>query len=100
MGLAILRSRNDGTKPVCDSMCVCVLVIVYVQNLRTSIVLISHGHVDHVGACIQHARARARCYPRATYYLPADRVDAMQRAKAAFQDLDGPEIPMTIGECL
>jgi ribonuclease Z len=40
-------------------------------------VFISHGHVDHIGACIIHARGKAMRGKPATYYVPSHCVDPL-----------------------
>jgi ribonuclease Z len=59
-------------------------------------VLISHGHIDHAGCCISHARGKALTSHKATYYVPAAIKDALLQAKAAFEVMDDHEIPMNI----
>ena len=59
-------------------------------------VLISHGHIDHIGSCIAHARARTLMGPPASYYVPIGIVDHLKEAKAAFERLDNACIPMKI----
>lgn len=59
-------------------------------------VLISHGHLDHAGACVLHARGRALTHQPATYYVPAVIAEPMQQVKKAFETMDDREIPMHI----
>jgi ribonuclease Z len=66
------------------------------STLSAKHVFISHGHIDHSGACISHARAKGRNSAPSTYYLPNNCVQPLLDAKAAFEQLDGHEIPMNI----
>eukprot|EP01038_Epipyxis_sp_PR26KG_P010091 gene10091-13563_t len=75
------------------------------ETLSAKIVLVSHGHMDHVGACISHARARALSASPATYYVPMHILEHLNNAKSAFEFMDGSPIPMNIvavspGDCI
>lgn len=59
-------------------------------------VFCTHGHMDHIGACVAHARARALSSSAATYYVPPGCLTGLQEAKSAFEKLDGSDIPMKI----
>lgn len=59
-------------------------------------VLISHGHVDHAGFCINHARAVSLSSGPATYFVPSVIMEPMFAAKAAFEAMNGAEIPMIL----
>jgi ribonuclease Z len=59
-------------------------------------VFISHGHLDHAGACVLHARSRALTHAPATYYIPAVIAEPMAQVKKAFEQMDDREIPMNI----
>jgi ribonuclease BN (tRNA processing enzyme) len=59
-------------------------------------VFISHGHIDHIGSCVSHARARALTHSVATYYMPENCIEPIQAVKDAFERLDGREIPMIL----
>lgn len=59
-------------------------------------VLISHGHIDHAGCCINHARGLALMYAPPTYYVPHEIVEPLTAAKAAYEAMNGAEIPMNI----
>eukprot|EP01036_Dinobryon_divergens_P026322 gene26322-34950_t len=66
------------------------------EGLNCNSVFITHGHIDHVGACISHARARAISFSPASYYVPYGVYDALLDAKLAFEKMDGAPIPMNI----
>mmetsp|Transcript_2648 Transcript_2648/g.3972 ORF Transcript_2648/g.3972 Transcript_2648/m.3972 type:complete len:299 (+) Transcript_2648:48-944(+) len=84
-----------GIGKQCDLLFDC--GIVEELNLSARHVFITHGHVDHIGACISHARARSLISRYATnYYVPHNCVEALHAAKAAFEALDQKEIPMNI----
>ncbi len=68
------------------------------QTLSAQFVFISHGHMDHAGACISHARAKALSSAPSTYYIPSAIKDAFLMAKQGFEAMDGHEIPMKIVE--
>ena len=59
-------------------------------------VFCSHGHIDHIGAIVTHARARALTHSPASYYMPLNCIAPIQAVKAAFEVLDGREIPMVL----
>jgi ribonuclease BN (tRNA processing enzyme) len=44
-------------------------------------VFISHGHVDHIGSCIIHARGKALSGKPATYYVPPHCVEPLRDAQ-------------------
>ena len=54
------------------------------------------GHVDHIGACITHARSKALRGYHSTYYVPSQCVGPLKDAQKAFSSLDGHDIPMEI----
>lgn len=62
----------------------------YCDSFRASVVLLTHGHLDHVGAIFSHARAYALQHSghSATYYVPTDLVPLLNRAKACMEALD------------
>jgi len=59
-------------------------------------IFITHGHVDHIGAIVNHARARALSYSPANYYVPGNCVESINSIKEAYQALDEHEIKMNI----
>jgi ribonuclease Z len=70
---------------VCEAECV-----------RAGFVFISHGHVDHIGACVMHARAKMLTSRQAIYYVPVESVGPLEDARIAFSKMDGKDIPMKI----
>ena len=66
------------------------------DTTSSKFVLISHGHIDHVGSCIAHARARGLGGSPATYFVPSDIVDHLSEARAAFEKLDNAPIAMKL----
>lgn len=58
--------------------------------IHASVVLLTHGHVDHVGAIFSHARAhKMSCGGSVpTYYLPKQILPLVQKAKEAMMALD------------
>lgn len=64
--------------------------------LRANKVFITHGHIDHCGSAILHARSRSLSNDPAVYYVPPSCLESMMEAKAAFEKLDGKEIRMNI----
>jgi ribonuclease Z len=66
------------------------------QTYAASHVFISHGHVDHIGALILHARARSLGTNTCKYYIPATAMEPLAQAVAAFSVLDGKEIQADI----
>jgi Predicted exonuclease of the beta-lactamase fold involved in RNA processing len=55
------------------------------ETLKAGVVLVTHGHIDHIGSCIAHARARALSKQPAVYFVPTGLVSALQQAKAALK---------------
>ena len=66
------------------------------EFVSASWVFISHGHIDHVGAAISHARARALSHGPAVYYVPEGIEGELRAALEAFSKMDGKDIPMDI----
>ena len=66
------------------------------ETILSKYVFISHGHIDHVGSCISHARARSLSGSVAEYYVPRDIVKHLDDARKAFEKLDNSAIPMKI----
>jgi ribonuclease Z len=61
------------------------------------LVVVSHGHLDHVGALAQHAARRAMLrMSEPTYVVPAVNADAVQRLFNAAGELDGHAIPRRV----
>jgi ribonuclease Z len=61
------------------------------------LVVVSHGHLDHVGALAQHAARRAMLnMTEPTYLVPATAADAVQRLFNAAGELDGHAIPRRV----
>lgn len=59
-------------------------------------VFITHGHCDHIGSTIQHARAGALSHFGSAYFVPESCLDALQTAKRGFDELDGRPIDMKL----
>ena len=55
-----------------------------------STVIVSHGHVDHVGGMFSHARAHSVAYGGSTptYYVPKPLVSKLEEARSAFSAMD------------
>ena len=55
-----------------------------------STVIVSHGHVDHVGGMFSHARAHSVAYGGSTptYYVPKPLVAKLEEARSAFSAMD------------
>lgn len=70
-------------------------VLLY-ESVSAKWVFISHGHIDHIGAAVQHARARALSHAPATYYVPEEVVEPLMRAHEAFEKLDGRKIAFQV----
>ena len=69
------------------------------ETIAAGFVFISHGHVDHIGGSVSHARNKVMTSKSAVYYVPVDNVAALEEARAAFSKLDGRDIPMNIVPC-
>ena len=61
------------------------------EAILSSIVIISHGHIDHIGAIFNHARAHVlmRGGTPATYYVPSALIPTLENARKAISNLDG-----------
>ena len=61
------------------------------------LVLVSHGHLDHVGAVVQHAARRAMMkMGESVYVVPASIAADVERMFAAAEALDGGRIPRRV----
>jgi len=61
------------------------------------VVLVSHGHLDHVGAIVQHAARRAMMnMGESVYVVPASIAADVERMFAAAEALDGGRIPRRV----
>jgi len=61
------------------------------------VVLVSHGHLDHVGAVVQHAARRAMMnMGESVYVVPASIAADVERLFAAAETLDGGPIPRRV----
>jgi ribonuclease Z len=59
-------------------------------------VLVTHGHIDHAGCCINHARALALTNKSPTYFVPSAIIEPLNTAWHAYEAMNDAEIPMTI----
>lgn len=66
------------------------------ECLSAGFVFISHGHVDHIGASIMHARGKMLTSRQSIYYVPTESVEPLHEARVAFSKMDGKNIPMNI----
>jgi ribonuclease Z len=61
------------------------------------LVLVSHGHLDHIGAIVQHAARRAMMkMGDSVYVVPASIAADVERMFAAAEALDGGRIPRRV----
>jgi ribonuclease Z len=61
------------------------------------VVLVSHGHLDHVGAIVQHAARRAMMgMEEGVYVVPAAIAPDVERLFGAAESLDGGAIPRRV----
>jgi ribonuclease BN (tRNA processing enzyme) len=67
--------------------------------LSASFVFCTHGHMDHIGGCVAHARARCLHTKSATYYVPECCKEGLLEQKSACEKMDGREIPMNVRIC-
>jgi len=60
------------------------------ESIKSSIVIISHGHIDHIGAIFSHARAHVLTMGGnpATYYVPSALVTSLEDARTAMSKMD------------
>lgn len=66
------------------------------ETLTAKFVFITHGHVDHVGAAVQHARAKHLSGNSSTYFVPAEVADHLREAHSLYEKLDGHPFDMKI----
>lgn len=60
-------------------------------------VFVSHGHIDHVGGCVGHARAKRMCFGVVpNYYIPEESVRLLESVRVASSAMDGHDIEMNI----
>ena len=69
--------------------------------IRQPIVLVSHGHADHIGSLVEHAFGRRlRKMPNPTYVMPAECVKGFQTTYAALKCLNRNADPTKAHEWL
>jgi ribonuclease Z len=66
------------------------------RTLTAQHVFITHGHIDHIGGCISHARARSLNKSVTTYYVPDNCVEPLLDVKRSYEIMEGKEIPMNV----
>jgi ribonuclease Z len=66
------------------------------ECLKAGFVFISHGHMDHIGASVLHARAKMLTSKPSIYYVPVESVEPLNEARVAFSKMDGKDIIMNI----
>ncbi|CAN0068449.1 unnamed protein product [Scytosiphon promiscuus] len=67
------------------------------QVLNVAHVFVTHGHLDHCGAIVSHARLRALSQgPPAKYYMGAELAAGMEKVRKAFEEVEGAGIAMDI----
>ncbi|CAN0187179.1 unnamed protein product [Ectocarpus sp. 4 AP-2014] len=67
------------------------------EVLHVAHVFVSHGHLDHCGAIVSHARLRALSQgPPAKYYMGAELASGMEKVRKAFEEVEGASIAMDI----
>ena len=66
------------------------------ECLSAGFVFISHGHVDHIGASIMHARGKMLTSRQSIYNVPTESVEPLEEARRAFSKMDGKDILMNI----
>ncbi|CAM9318167.1 unnamed protein product [Hapterophycus canaliculatus] len=67
------------------------------QVLGVAHVFVTHGHLDHCGAIVSHARLRALSQgPPAKYYMGAELAAGMEKVRKAFEEVEGASIAMDI----
>ena len=65
--------------------------------INQPLVLVSHGHLDHIGAIVQHAARRAMMkMGESVYVVPASIAADVERMFAAAEALDGGRIPRRV----
>lgn len=63
----------------------------YLDSVRASCVLLTHGHIDHIGAIFSHARAHQLSFGSSsipTYYVPLEIVSLVKTAIEAMAAID------------
>jgi len=63
----------------------------YIDSIRASCVLLTHGHMDHIGAIFSHARAHQLTFGGSsvpTYYVPLEILPLVEAAQKAMTAID------------
>ena len=68
----------------------------YERGFDAKEVFISHGHTDHIGAAVIHARASRAHRVVPTYYVPEACAADLESIRQAQSRIDGDDIPMNI----
>lgn len=89
VGTSVLIESRMGTRIALDVGCTPIIH----DTVSASIVLMSHGHLDHSGGLFSHARAHFLLFHKIpTYYMPIPLVDKVRNAEKAMCDLDSAKI--------
>ena len=68
------------------------------NTLVAKTIFITHGHTDHIGAAVSHARMKTLmgANSQSTYYVPEACLEGLREAKVAYEKLDQSDIRMNI----
>jgi ribonuclease BN (tRNA processing enzyme) len=62
---------------------------IFDETISANHIVLSHGHLDHIGGIFSHARAHSLCSDSVpSYYIPEHLVDKIERAREVFSDID------------
>jgi ribonuclease BN (tRNA processing enzyme) len=62
---------------------------IFDETIPVNHVILSHGHLDHIGGIFSHARAHSLCSDSVpSYYVPEHLVEKIEKARQVFSDID------------
>lgn len=89
VGTSVLIESRMGTQIALDVGS----TLIIQDTSSASIVLVSHGHLDHSGGLFSHARAHYLLFNKVpTYYMPMALVSKVRNVERAMWELDSSKI--------
>lgn len=62
---------------------------IFDETISANHIILSHGHLDHIGGIFSHARAHSLCSVSVpSYYVPEHLVEKIEKARQVFSDID------------
>ena len=84
IGTSIVVESSLGTRIALDIGA----TQIFHEAAPAKIVLVTHGHLDHIGGIFSHARAHYSSSSPPAYYVPSALAGKLEAARQAMSDLD------------